>query len=331
MDLKNEVPDGAEFIGHLSSFLPSAVKQQLIYIHSLYVWSMKQRDRRVDGWPLLDSPLPTLLLTAGYLLLVWLGPRLMRHRQPMQLRAPLVLYNLAVSLLNLYIGLELAMVAWKQGYSWLCEPVDYSTSPEAMRITSALWFYYISKLLEFADTAFFVLRKKNGQITFLHVYHHSTMFLLWWIGMRWVAGGSAFVGAMLNSFVHVLMYLYYGLSAIGPRLQPYLWWKKYLTMLQLLQFFVALVLGVNALRLDCPFPLWMQYTLVIYMISFILLFLNFYIHAYSTGKARSARAQNGVDPPSERKNTTNGFTDLRHKNGYHRVASGGDGGRPKQL
>ena len=60
----------------------------------------------MDGWPLLDSPLPTLLLTAGYLLLVWLGPRLMRHRQPMQLRAPLVLYNLAVSLLNLYIGLE---------------------------------------------------------------------------------------------------------------------------------------------------------------------------------------------------------------------------------
>ena len=46
---------------------------------------------------------------------------------------------------------------------------------------------------------------------------------------------SAFVGAMLNSFVHVLMYLYYGLSAIGPQMQPYLWWKKYLTMVQLVR------------------------------------------------------------------------------------------------
>ena len=50
------------------------------------------------------------------------------------------------------------------------------------------------------------------------------------------------------------------------------------------QFFTALVLGVNALRMDCPFPLWMQYTLVIYMISFIVLFLNFYMHAYCAGQ-----------------------------------------------
>ena len=65
-------------------------------------------DRRVDGWPLLESPIPTVLLTLGYLLLVWLGPQLMRHRRPLQLRAPLVLYNLTVSLLNLYIGVEVS-------------------------------------------------------------------------------------------------------------------------------------------------------------------------------------------------------------------------------
>ena len=38
---------------------------------------------------------------------------------------------------------------------------------------------------------------------------------------------------MLNSFVHVIMYSYYGLSAMGPAVQKYLWWKKYLTQLQL--------------------------------------------------------------------------------------------------
>jgi elongation of very long chain fatty acids protein 4 len=38
---------------------------------------------------------------------------------------------------------------------------------------------------------------------------------------------------MLNSFVHTIMYAYYGLSALGPWVQKYLWWKKYITQMQL--------------------------------------------------------------------------------------------------
>ena len=37
----------------------------------------------------------------------------------------------------------------------------------------------------------------------------------------------------MNSFIHVIMYSYYGLAAFGPWIQKYLWWKRYLTMLQL--------------------------------------------------------------------------------------------------
>ena len=61
------------------------------------------------------------------------------------------------------------------------------------------------------------------QISFLHVYHHATMFPLWWIGVKWVAGGNSFMPAMLNSIIHTIMYSYYGLSACGPSVQPYLW------------------------------------------------------------------------------------------------------------
>ena len=103
------------------------------------------------------------------------------------------------------------------------------------------------------DTIFLVLRKKWQQLTFLHVYHHSTMFVLWWIGVKWVPGGSgnylicdstaivvsnspfvtAFFAAMVNSLIHVAMYLYYALAACGPKVQKYLCWKKYLTILQM--------------------------------------------------------------------------------------------------
>lgn len=40
---------------------------------------------------------------------------------------------------------------------------------------------------------------------------------------------------MINSSVHVIMYLYYGLSALGPVAQPYLWWKKHMTAIQLVR------------------------------------------------------------------------------------------------
>lgn len=85
---------------------------------------------------------------------------------------------------------------------------------------------------------------------------------------------------MVNSFIHVLMYSYYGLAALGPSVSKYLWWKKYLTILQLIQFTTALILGINGIRSGCDFPLWMQYALVIYMLSFIVLFGNFYAKAY---------------------------------------------------
>lgn len=124
--------------------------------------------------------------------------------------------------------------------------------------------YYLSKLTEFADTVFFVLRKKKSQITWLHLYHHSltpmeawllVKFIsgkLWgwlaaWLIKRWsrrvrqfylfsvitVLGGNATFPNILNNFVHVLMYFYYMLSAMGPQYQKYLWWKKYMTELQI--------------------------------------------------------------------------------------------------
>lgn len=47
-----------------------------------------------------------------------------------------------------------------------------------------------------------------------------------------------------------------------------------------IQFTTAMIMGINGIKSGCDFPLWMQYVLVIYMISFIVLFGNFYAKAY---------------------------------------------------
>ncbi|CAH0386489.1 unnamed protein product [Bemisia tabaci] len=249
-------------------------------IYGFYQWTQSLSDHRTKGWLMVDSPVPTFVYTTMYLSIVCIGPRLMRDRRPFRLNWLLLPYNFAMAALNLYIAIELLIASTRLRYSYVCQPVTFVNSEEELRIANAVWWYYFSKLLEFCDTFFFILRKKDNQLTFLHVYHHSTMFGLWYIGIKWVPSGSTFLPAMVNSFIHVLMYSYYGLTALGPKTAKYLWWKKYLTILQLIQFTTALILGINGIRSGCNFPLWMQYLLVVYMISFIVLFGNFYAQAY---------------------------------------------------
>ncbi|KAJ1526065.1 hypothetical protein ONE63_009231 [Megalurothrips usitatus] len=248
--------------------------------YNFYLWTLSIADDRTRGWLMVDSPVPTMVYTAMYLVMVATGPRLMKNRRPFDMKHAMIAYNLFMTGLNAYIAVELLVASTRLKYSYVCQPVTFINHKEELRIANAVWWYYFSKLLEFGDTLFFILRKKDSQLSFLHVYHHATMFSLWWIGIKWVPSGSTFLPAMTNSFIHVLLYSYYGLAALGPKVARYLWWKRYLTILQLIQFTVALVLGVNSIRVECDFPMWMKYALVVYMVSFIVLFGNFYAKAY---------------------------------------------------
>jgi len=49
------------------------------------------------------------------------------------------------------------------------------------------------------------------------------------------AGGHGTLLGVINSFVHIIMYTYYLLAAFGPTVQKYLWWKKYITTLQMVR------------------------------------------------------------------------------------------------
>lgn len=51
-------------------------------------------DPRVNDWPLMDSPFPTLIMVITYLYIVtYLGPKVMANRKPFKLNNILVLYN----------------------------------------------------------------------------------------------------------------------------------------------------------------------------------------------------------------------------------------------
>ncbi|XP_050996095.1 elongation of very long chain fatty acids protein 5 isoform X2 [Acomys russatus] len=152
------------------------------------------RDTRVKGWFLLDNYIPTFVCSVIYLLIVWLGPKYMKNRQPFSCRRILVVYNLGLTLLSLYMFHELVTGVWEGKYNFFCQGTR-SAGESDMKIIRVLWWYYFSKLIEFMDTFFFILRKNNHQITVLHVYHHATMLNIWWFVMNWVPCGHCAVCA----------------------------------------------------------------------------------------------------------------------------------------
>ncbi|XP_064410232.1 elongation of very long chain fatty acids protein 2 [Latimeria chalumnae] len=233
------------------------------------------RDARVRGWLLLDSYLPTFFLTLLYVLFIWLGTKYMKNRPAFSLRSQLIVYNLGVTLLSLYMFIELILSTWEGRYNLQCQNL-HSAGDADIRVAKVLWWYYFSKAIEFTDTIFFVLRKKNNQITFLHVYHHATMFNIWWCVMNWIPCGQGFFGPTLNSFIHVFMYSYYGLSAV-PSMHKYLWWKKYLTQGQLIQFLLTIAHTLSAAVVPCGFPLGCLLFQSSYMATLVILFVNFYV------------------------------------------------------
>ncbi|XP_076140238.1 very long chain fatty acid elongase 7-like [Alosa pseudoharengus] len=241
----------------------------------------------------MSSPLPQTVITIAYLcFVISLGPRLMENRKPFDLKKVMFIYNVCIRFFCLYMFYEFLMSGWATGYSYRCDIVDYSNSPKALRMAQTCWLYYFSKFIEMLDTIFFVIQKKTVQLTFLHIYHHIVAAYTWWFVVKFAEGGMSTFHALLNSIVHVLMYSYYALAALGPAYQKYLWWKKYMTTIQLTQFVMVIIhLSQFFFIEDCRFqvPLIVY---ILYLLEFIFLglFLDFYYHAYMKGKRKATIA-----------------------------------------
>ena len=106
------------------------------------------------------------------------------------------------------------------------------------------------------------------------------------------------------------MYSYYFLASF-PQYRKYLWWKKYLTVLQLTQFTINLCFLANFFIHPgmCEFPHWMPKFSTFYMISFLVLFGNFYMTSYIKSKYFSPATKpvrNGEDNNNNSKPMLNG-------------------------
>ncbi|KAH8020552.1 hypothetical protein HPB51_002501 [Rhipicephalus microplus] len=246
-----------------------------------YFWS--RRDPRTDGYGgIADSKFVLPLLVAYVYFVKVGGPNWMKDRKPFNLKWAVLTYNALTVLANAYYAVRVFQVAYLSGhYSWICQGINYDNpSDRDTEIIRLVWCYCLVRVADFLDTVFFVLRKKTSQITFLHVSHHAFIVFSGWFYMNFGTDGQPVIGVSVNALVHVIMYSYYFLAALGPSVQKYLWWKRYLTELQIIQF-VGLMMHMSiTLFYDCGYPR----PLAIFALSQgffgLLLFINFYVRNY---------------------------------------------------
>lgn len=79
-----------------------------------------------------------------------------------------------------YMIVEAVKEYRSQEYVPICNKFDPSRSGMA----TVLWLFYLSKVGDFFDTIFIVARGKWRQFSVLHVYHHSSIFMVYWVNVN---------------------------------------------------------------------------------------------------------------------------------------------------
>lgn len=201
----------------------------------------------------------------GYLVVVLLLRKFMADRPAYSLKVPMLVYNAVQVLLSLTMALNLGQFIY------------FGVFNLNGRFTGAieLWVFvhYTTKFLDMFDTYFMVLRKKEEQLSFLHVYHHLTIGFIWGLLLHHgIANGTAFFGAWINSAVHALMYFHYLYTSLGY-VNPL---KKYLTQVQMIQFALCILHAVLAVMYDQQIPKPWAVLQLCYHMTLLYLFMQFY-------------------------------------------------------
>lgn len=232
-----------------------------------------------------------------YFLTTFLLQRLMRTRKPLDIPRLLFLHNILLCLASLLLAgwLTLTLASRYLGglslHGLVCSRAIYDDGHMHLIYYTNMFF----KVWEFIDTFLLALRKKP--IAFLHAYHHAATLVLTWAQMT-EHSGCQWVPIVINLWVHVAMYYYYAMAAVRVRV----WWKRYLTSIQIAQFVVdvTVVSYAYAVFIRAGFDENACYGTtrgavfgLAILISYLLLFIQFYVSTYvvKPRKAEAAKAK----------------------------------------
>ncbi|KAK4062699.1 uncharacterized protein Triagg1_9817 [Trichoderma aggressivum f. europaeum] len=284
------------------------------------------------------TPMSTLrdtsIFVAIYYLIIFGGRELMRAREPFKLKTFFLIHNFVLTavsaiLLALFIEQLLPTIVRRGTLFAVCDADGGWTQP----LVVLYYMTYLTKYLELLDTIFLFLKKKP--LTFLHCYHHGATAVLCYTQL--IGSTSVqWVPISLNLFVHVVMYWYYFQSACGVRI----WWKEWVTRLQIIQFVIDLGFVYFASYTYFTFTYWpwmpnwgncagkefAAYSGIIVLSSYLVLFISFYFATYAN-KGRKSAAQKSTRQASKASASASGVS--AHGEGY--AATNGSSTRSRKA
>lgn len=226
----------------------------------------------------------SVYLSLAYIIATNLLQKYMENRKPKSMRPLLLAWNgfLAVfSIMGTWrFGIEFYDAVFRRGF---IDSICLAVNP---RSPSAFWacMFALSKIAEFGDTMFLVLRKRP--VIFLHWYHHAVVLILsWHAAIELTAPGRWFI--FMNYLVHSIMYTYYAVTSVGYRLPKLV--SMTVTFLQTLQMLIGVGISCIVLYLKLNGEMCQQsydnlaLSFGIYA-SFLVLFSSFFNNAYLVKK-----------------------------------------------
>ncbi|XP_060667358.1 elongation of fatty acids protein 3-like [Ziziphus jujuba] len=230
----------------------------------------------------------------SYLFLAFLLSHLSLPPIPTTFLKPItILHNLSLLLLSLImaVGCTLSSLSHAPHLHWIiCFPAK---TPPTGPLFFWAYIFYLSKILEFLDTLLIILSGSINRLSFLHVYHHSTVVLMCYLWLQ--TSQSLFpVALVTNASVHVLMYGYYLLCAVGIRPK----WKRVVTDCQIVQFMFSFAVSGRMLYLHfygsgCS-GMWGWCFNAVFNASLLYLFFDFHSKSYNKKKKENG-VHNRVD------------------------------------
>lgn len=249
-------------------------------------WDYAESFRYVPGVTRFSRLEWQVLSISVYLCTIFVLQRLMRHRKPLELRGLVFLHNSVLCIASLFVAVWLTyrllyhLYLGVGAHGLVCARSVYDDGHMQL-------IFYVNmfmKVWEFLDTFLLALRKRK--IAFLHAYHHAATLFLTWAQLT-EHSTPQWVPIVINLWVHVAMYHYYAMSALRIKV----WWKKYLTSLQICQFIVDVTVVGYAYFVfirsgyDQKVCYGTEKAAIIglsILFSYLLLFIRFYVSTYIT-------------------------------------------------
>ena len=191
--------------------------------------------------------------------------------KPISLKPWIQVHNVILILWSTYITAGMILTTRKNNYLFwgnpcICKPDD---------IAHYTRMFYYSKLYEFIDTFIMIAKRNFHQVSFLHVYHHSTISFLWWFISSYYPCGDSYIPVLLNSIIHIIMYINYGFNTSKNKSI-----KQIVTSLQISQF-VLMILHSLRFALDSSSLGQLCRLQGVYVSTLLYLFAQFYRKTYT--------------------------------------------------